>query len=374
MKIVLLGTAYPYRGGLANLNERLSLQFQNEGNEAEIVTFTLQYPNFLFPGKTQYSDSPAPKNLKITRMVSSVNPFNWVSVGLKIKRMAPDYLVIPFWLPFMSPCFGTIARIARGNKHTRVVSIVHNIIPHEKRIGDKMFASYFVGSTDGFVTMSKSVLSDLDLFDAKKTKKFCRHPLYDNFGLPVSREEAARKLNLDPNFSYLLFFGLIRDYKGLDWMLKAFADSRIDKSKVKLLVAGEFYNNGEQYKAIEKELKLDGSVVWNTDFVPDEEVRYYFSLADLVVQPYKSATQSGVTQVAYHFEKPMLVTNVGGLAENVPDGKVGYVVEPSPASVADAVVRFLNERPNFTEGIQDEKKKYSWTNLTSALIEVGRSE
>lgn len=374
MKIVLLGTAYPYRGGLANLNERLSLQFQNEGNETEIVTFTLQYPNFLFPGKTQYSDSPAPKNLKITRMVSSVNPFNWISVGLKIKKMAPDYIVIPFWLPFMSPCFGTIARIARSNKHTRVVSIVHNIIPHEKRIGDNMFASYFVGSTDGFVTMSKSVLADLDLFDNRKAKKFCRHPLYDNFGLPVSREEAARKLNLDPNFSYLLFFGLIRDYKGLDWMLKAFADSRIDKSKVKLLVAGEFYNNGEQYKEIEKELKLDGSVVWNTDFVPDEEVRYYFSLADLVVQPYKSATQSGVTQVAYHFEKPMLVTNVGGLAENVPDGKVGYVVEPDPTSVAEAVVRFLNDRPNFTEGIQEEKKKYSWTNLTSALIEVGRNK
>lgn len=372
MKIALLGTAYPYRGGLANLNERLSLQFQNEGNEMEIITFTLQYPNFLFPGKTQYSDSPAPKNLKITRMVSSVNPFNWVSVGLKIKKLAPDYLVIPFWLPFMSPCFGTIARIARSNKHTRVVSIVHNIIPHEKRIGDKMFASYFVGSTDGFVTMSKSVLADLDLFDATKPKKFCRHPLYDNFGLPVSREEAARKLNLDPDFSYFLFFGLIRDYKGLDWMLKAFADSRIDKSKVKLLVAGEFYNNGEQYKAIEKELKLNGSVVWNTDFVPDEEVRYYFSLADLVVQPYKSATQSGVTQVAYHFEKPMLVTNVGGLAENVPNGKVGYVVEADPMSVADAVVHFLNERPDFTEGIQDEKKKYSWTNLTSALIEVGK--
>ncbi len=372
MKIALLGTAYPYRGGLANLNERLSLQFQNEGNEMEIITFTLQYPNFLFPGKTQYSDSPAPKNLKITRMVSSVNPFNWVSVGLKIKKLAPDYLVIPFWLPFMSPCFGTIARIARSNKHTRVVSIVHNIIPHEKRIGDKMFASYFVGSTDGFVTMSKSVLADLDLFDATKPKKFCRHPLYDNFGLSVSREEAARKLNLDPDFSYLLFFGLIRDYKGLDWMLKAFADSRIDKSKVKLLVAGEFYNNGEQYKAIEKELKLNGSVVWNTDFVPDEEVRYYFSLADLVVQPYKSATQSGVTQVAYHFEKPMLVTNVGGLAENVPNGKVGYVVEADPMSVADAVVHFLNERPDFTEGIQDEKKKYSWTNLTSALIEVGQ--
>ncbi len=372
MKVFLLGTAYPYRGGLANLNERLSRQFQQEGNEVEIITFTLQYPNFLFPGKTQFSDSPAPKDLKITRMASSVNPFNWISVGLKIKKMAPDCLVIPFWLPFMAPCFGTIARIARSNKHTKVVSIVHNIIPHEKRIGDKMFASYFVGSTDGFVTMSKSVLSDLALFDATKPKKFCRHPLYDNFGSPVSREEAAKKLRLDPNFSYLLFFGLIRDYKGLDWMLKAFADSRIDKSKVKLLVAGEFYNNGEQYKELEKELNLEGSVVWNTDFVPDEEVRYYFSLADLVVQPYKSATQSGVTQIAYHFEKPMLVTNVGGLAENVPDGKVGYVVDPNPVAVADAVVQFLKERTDFTMGIQDEKKKYTWNNLTSALLSVAK--
>lgn len=372
MKIVILGTAYPYRGGLAAYNERLAREFQNEGHEVEVVTFSLQYPAFLFPGKTQYSESAAPADIRITRAVNSVNPFNWVSVGRRIRKLKPDILIIKFWLPFLAPCLGTIARIASGNGHTRVVSILDNIIPHEKRTGDRLFASYFVGSADGFIAMSRSVLTDLETFDRKKPRSFSPHPLYDNFGIPVSREDALRELGLNPDFRYILFFGIIRDYKGLDILLKAFADERIDRTSVRLLVAGEFYNNGEQYALMEEELGLKGCVEWHTRFIPDEQVRFYFGAADIVVQPYKSATQSGVTQIAYHFEKPMIVTSVGGLAEIVPDGKVGYVVRPEPSAVAGAIADFYGggDAGRFAAGLRQEKLKYSWEAMCRAITEL----
>lgn len=373
MKIVVLGTAWPYRGGIALFNERLAREFQKENDEVITYTFTLQYPSFLFPGKTQYSEEPAPQGMNIVRKVNSVNPFNWMKVGRELKKMAPDLIVIGFWLPFMAPCLGTIARIARKNGKTRVVSVVHNIVPHEHRIGDKMFATYFCNSVDGFVAMSDSVLNDLTLFDNVKPRVFCRHPLYDNFGEAVERNSALQELGLDSKNRYMLFFGLIRDYKGLDIMLKAYADSRLRQMGVKLIVAGEFYNNAEKYFELEKELGLEGEVIWHREFVPDSKVRYYFGAADIIVQPYKSATQSGVTQIAYHFEKPMIVTNVGGLAEIVPNGKAGYVVEPDEREIADAIVDFFgnNRQEEFREGLLFEKKKYAWSNMTKSVRKAG---
>lgn len=369
MKIAILGTAWPYRGGLAVYNERLAHQFATEGDDVTIYTFTLQYPSFLFPGKTQYSSEPAPSDLNIIRSLNSVNPFNWIKTGRAIRRLAPDILVIKFWLPFMAPCLGKVARMVRRNGKTRVVSILDNIIPHEHRPGDRLLGRYFTRSVDGFVAMSDSVLEDLNQFDIYKPRVFCRHPLYDNFGPKTSREESLKFLNLDPEQRYMLFFGLIRDYKGLDLMLKAYADSRFRKMNVKLIVAGEFYSGSEKYFELEKELGLEGMVVWKSDFVPDSEVRYYFGAADIIVQPYKSATQSGVTQIAYHFEKPMLVTDVGGLAEIVPDGKVGYVVQPEVSQIADALVDFFeNKRQDqFTDGILSEKKQYAWSNMTRSV-------
>ena len=369
MKIVLLGTAWPYRGGLAVYNERLARQFTAEGDDVTIYTFTLQYPSFLFPGKTQYSSEPAPTDIKIIRSLNSVNPINWIRTGRAIKRLAPDILVIKFWLPFMAPCLGTVARIARKNGHTRIVSILDNIIPHEHRPGDRMFGKYFTRSVHGFIAMSDSVLEDLGQFDTVKPRIFCRHPLYDNFGAKATREESLKFLELDDNQRYMLFFGLIRDYKGLDLLLKAYADSRFRKMNVKLIVAGEFYSGSDKYFEMEKELGLEGMVIWKSDFVPDSEVRYCFGAADIIVQPYKSATQSGVTQIAYHFEKPMLVTDVGGLAEIVPDGKVGYVVKPEPEEIADALVDFFenNRQDKFNDGILSEKKQYAWSNMTRSV-------
>lgn len=369
MKIAILGTAWPYRGGLAVYNERLARQFAQEGDDVTIYTFTLQYPSFLFPGKTQFSSEPAPADLKIIRSLNSINPFNWIKTGRAIKKLAPDILIIKFWLPFMAPCLGKVARMARRNGKTRVVSILDNIIPHEHRPGDRLFGKYFTRSVHGFVAMSDSVLEDLSQFDTVKPRVFCRHPLYDNFGPKTPRNESLSFLGLDPEQRYMLFFGLIRDYKGLDLMLKAYADSRFRKMNVKLIVAGEFYSGSEKYFELEKELGLEGLVVWKSDFVPDSEVRYYFGAADIIVQPYKSATQSGVTQIAYHFEKPMLVTDVGGLAEIVPDGKVGYVVNPDERQIADALVDFFENKrqEQFTDGILAEKKQYAWSNMTRSV-------
>lgn len=368
MKTVILGTAWPYRGGMADFNERLAHEFQKEGDELQIWTFTLQYPSFLFPGKTQYSPDPEPSDLKIVRKLSSVNPFSWLRTGRQIRKEKPDLLIVPFWMPFMGPCLGTVARKARKSG-IRTVAVLHNMIPHEHKPGDRILARYFTRSVDGFTALSESVLADISLFDKVKPRQFCRHPLYDSFGEHATRDESLQFLKLDPNFRYMLFFGLIRDYKGLDLLLRAFADSRFRKMDVRLIVAGEFYGSSDKYFELEKQLGLEGLVIWKSDFVPNGEVRYYFGAADLVVQPYRSATQSGISQIAYHFEKPMLVTNVGGLPEIVPNGKAGLVVNPDPAEIADGMADFFenSRQQQFTEGIISEKAKYSWSNMTAAI-------
>lgn len=372
MKITLLGTAYPYRGGLAAYNERLIQQFNQEGHQGNIETFKLQYPNFLFPGETQYADWEAPTDLDITESVNSVNPFNWIKVGLKIKKQKPDILIIKYWLPFMAPAFGTIARIVKSNKHTKVISILDNIIPHEKRIGDRPFSKYFVGAVDAFVGMSNSVLEDLKQFTVKKPSLYSPHPLFDNFGAKVSKEEASEFLKLDPKQNYLLFFGLIRDYKGLDLLLDAMAFKLIKDKNLKLIVAGEFYSDSKPYFDLIKKHQLENQVIMHNRFIPDPEVKYYFSIADLIVQPYKSATQSGVTQIGYHFEKAMLVTNVGGLAEIIPHNKVGFVVEPDPERIAESIAEFYDknlEEP-FHKHILAEKEKYAWSKMTETIFKL----
>lgn len=373
MKIVILGTSWPYRGGgIATYNERLARQFMAEGHEVEILTFTLQYPDFLFPGKTQYSDDPAPADLKITRVMNSVNPFSWWKTARLLRRIRPDLMVVKFWIPLMAPCLGTISRLAR-RQGIRVVSILDNVIPHEPHFWDKWLIRYFVRSIDHFVAMSDSVKRDCERFlpkDSPVRVALCPHPLYDNFGEPLPQAEAQQQLDLENGYRYLLFFGFIRDYKGLDLLMRAYADSRLRHYRVKLIVAGEFYNNAEQYAQLEKQLGLEGEIVWHTQFIPNDQVRIYFSAADLIVQPYKTATQSGVTQVAYHFSKPMLVTNVGGLAEIVPHGKVGYVTPVDAKAVADALVDFCSDdnKLRFAQNIETEKKKYAWSRMTEACL------
>ncbi len=365
-RVVIVGSAHPLRGGgIATFNERLASEFVEQGYDLHIETFKLQYPSLLFPGKTQYSDEAAPENLKINVSLNSINPISWFKVGNRLRKLKPDLVVMRFWIPFMAPCLGTVAKIVRKNKHTRVIAIVDNIIPHEQHAGDRMLAHYFVKNVDAFVTMSRSVLKELESFDQIKPKKYTLHPLYDNFGTPVKKDMARQRLKLDEKTHYLLFFGFIRPYKGLDLLLKAMADEWLKTQPIKLIVAGEFYCDPKPYLDLIEQLNLNDKVIMHTDFIPNQEVVNYFCAADLVVQPYKTATQSGVTQIAYHFDKPMIVTNVGGLSETIPDQKVGYVVNVDPDEIALRIKTFFQENKSaeFMANIKEEKKKYSWSEM-----------
>jgi glycosyltransferase involved in cell wall biosynthesis len=372
MRIISLGPAYPYRGGPASFNDRLAQQFISEGLEVEIFTFSLQYPKLLFPGETQFTDGPVPRNIKIMRLVNSINPFNWIATGLKIRKAKPGILLIRFWLPFMGPCFGTIARIAKSNRYTKVICIFDNVIPHEKRPGDKFLTTYFTNSIDGAIVMSRTVLDDLNSFRKDIPVKLSPHPIFDNYGLAVGRKEALAALRLDPDNSYLLFFGFIRAYKGLDLLIEAFSDKRLRNRKLKLIIAGEFYEDDRVYRDLSKKNNLENDIIFFDHFIKDEEVPLFFCAADLVVQPYKTATQSGVTQIAFYFDRPMLVTDVGGLKEIVRDGKCGYVVKPEPEFITEAIIDYFenNRKEQFTEGVRQEKEKFSWEKMTSSILEV----
>lgn len=368
-KIIILSPAHPLRGGIASSTERLATELQNNGYQLLIYTFSLQYPNFLFPGKTQYSDDPKPENLDIKIKVNSVNPMNWLSIGKELRRMKPDLIITRYWLPFMAPSLGSIIRLAKKNKHTKSIAIADNIIPHEKRPGDHQLTQFFVNSVDGFIVMSKSVKEEMKQFTTIKPVEYIPHPIYDNYGDLVEKDVALTHLNLEKGVEYILFFGFIRDYKGLDLLLNALADARLKKRNLKLIVAGEYYGNEAAYQKIIKDKNLDNQVVMRTSYIPNEEVKYYFGAADLVVQPYKTATQSGISQLAYHFEKPMVVTNVGGLPEIVEDGKAGYVVEVSETAIADAVVDFFENKQidKLTAGVIENKEKFSWKNMVEGI-------
>jgi len=274
----------------------------------------------------------------------------------------------------------------KKNKHTKVVCIADNIIPHEKRFGDKPFTKYFVKPVDAFVTMSEKVMQDLQLFAKGKPAKFVPHPLYDNFGEKISKEEARKQLAvgsgqlaMGSKQRIILFFGFIRKYKGLDLLLDAMKilkekSSTLPTANCQLLIAGEFYEDRKPYDEQIERLGIKDRLILHTDFIPDSEVKYYLCAADVVVQPYRSATQSGVTPLAYHFEIPMVVTNVGGLPDLVPDNKVGLVSEPNAEALAEKIIEYFEKGENyFIPQLIEEKKKFSWSNMTRTIQELTQS-
>ncbi len=365
-KIVLLGPAHPLRGGLANFNESLAKALQDRGHEVRIITFSLQYPGFLFPGKSQYGRGKAPLHLPIEIAINSVNPFNWIAVGRRLRKEKPDLIIPSFWLPFMGPSLGIISALARKNRHSLSIALVHNLIPHESRPGDRIFTKLFTRSMDGFVALSQEVLKDIKTFQPGRAVAWNPHPIYDHFGPRIPREEALRLLSLPADKKYLLFFGFIRHYKGLDILLRALArDILKSRDDIRLIVAGEFYEDEKKYLQLISELGIEEQVILHTQFIPDEEVARYFSAAHAVVQPYRSATQSGVTQIAYHFDVPMIVSNVGGLPEIVPHGKVGLVCKPEEEALAHAIDEILDEEllEKFSRQIVEEKKRFSWDKM-----------
>ncbi len=369
LKIAIVGPAHPYRGGLASIMESMAREFQSRGYKADIITFTLQYPSLLFPGKSQTVDTPPPADLDIRRMLSTVNPLSWWRVGRELRLSAPDIVLMKYWTPFMAPCFGTVARIARRNDHTRVICQIDNVEPHEAHATDHLFNRYYLGSVDGFVYMSEQVHRELRGYSSAPAI-FSPHPIFDNFGERVNRAEACNRLGLDPEQHYALFFGLIRDYKGLDTLIEAWQKFR--RKGHKLLIAGEFYTSREPYIALIERLGLQEDVILHDYFIADHNVKHYFSAADCVVLPYKTATQSGVTQICYNFCTPVIVTDVGGLAEIVPDGRVGYVCEPSAEGVANALERIYtgDTLAHFSAAMVEERKRFTWRSMCDRIEEL----
>jgi glycosyltransferase involved in cell wall biosynthesis len=373
-KIFIIGPAYPLRGGLATFDELFCTAFNEQGHDCEIISYSLQYPNFLFPGSTQFDTTGvAPKHIKIHTLINSVNPLSWIKTANFIKKQKPDFIVFRFWIPFMGPALGSIARMVRKSG-VKVLAITDNVIPHEKRIGDAAFAKYFIKSCDGFVTMSKAVMKDLEDFTTTKHKKYLLHPLYTSFGEKLNKLDARNALGIKEDVNLVLFFGLIRKYKGLDMLLDAFNELK-DNPNVMLLIAGEFYEDKQPYLDLIEKYQIQDQVILHAKFIANEDVKLYFSAADLVALPYRTATQSGVTQVSFHFEVPTLVTNVGGLGEIIPHKKAGYVVEPNGKAIAESIKDyFANQRmPMFTEGMKQEKQKYDWKIFVNEVLDLFQS-
>lgn len=372
-KVFIIGPGFPLRGGPAQFNENLCREFNKMGHDAQIISYSLQYPNFLFPGSSQYETSgSAPSGIKIHTLINTVNPFNWFSVARFIKREKPDFIIFRYWLPFFGPCLGTIGRLVRKGTNIKILALTDNIIPHEKRAGDKPFTKYFVNACHGFITMSKAVFNDISVFTPTDKKVYSPHPMYETYGSAVSKEEARKKLNISPNDKVILFFGLIRKYKGLDILLEAMANEKIKKMNLKLLVAGEFYEDKQPYLDIIEKNGLKDSVIFHSQFIPNEDVRYYFCASDLVAQTYRNATNSGVTMVGYYYEKPMLVTDVGGLSELVPHKKIGYTVPIETVQISESIIDYFeNNRENeFTGNLKLEKTKYLWPTFINRVLEL----
>ena len=367
-RLIIMGPAWPLRGNLAAFDEKLAHDFMQASIQTKIYTFSLQYPDFLFPGTTQYSSDPTPKGLSIEVAMNSINPFNWIKVGLKIKKERPDLIIVRYWIPFLAPCLGTILSIAKSNKHTKVIAIVDNMIPHEKRIGDRLLTKYFVRAVDGFLTMSKKVQDDVRLF-THKPSCIAPHPIYDHFGEAIPTTEARNLLHLQDTDKVILFFVFVRDYKGLDLLIEAMSNPDIQAAGIKLIIAGEFYESPTPYLDQIKALGLSDKISVYNEYIGERDVKLYVSAADFIIQPYRNATQSGVTPMAYHFLKPMLVTNVGGLADTVPHDKVGLVVEPNPSDIAKGILQ-LYERgtAHFMPHLITEKKKYSWEQMRQSFL------
>jgi glycosyltransferase involved in cell wall biosynthesis len=367
MKIIIVGPAYPLRGAMAQLNIILGW-YLSKNHDVQIVSFTRQYPSLLFPGKSQIDPGKPLFNVPTVSLIDSINPISWFRAARYITNQKPDVIIFRYWMPFFAPCFGSIARLVKRKTNAHVIFICDNIIPHEKRFGDVALTKYAFHSVDAFIVLSKTVEEDLRRFLPKARYVLSPLPLFNVFGELQPKREARMKLGISDD-RVMLFFGYVRAYKGLGVLLDAMP-LILKKMSGMLLIAGEFYEDEEKYRKKIRQLGLEKHIQLYSNYIPNEEISTYFSAADVVVLPYVSATQSAIVPVAYHFNKPVIVTNVGGLAEVVTNGRTGFIVPPqNPKAFADAVVKFYQEKceSGFALNIQKEKKQYGWDTFVERL-------
>jgi len=364
LRLGLIGALPPYRGGIAHFSLRTWQTLVDRGHEVRPVTFSRQYPGFLFPGSTQFETEATPVPSPVHRWIDSIGPVSWVRTGRRLRDL--EALVFNHWMPFFGPAYGTIARTA-GRP---TIGVVHNAIPHERRPGDRALGRWFLNRCDGCVVLSEEVERDLRILGVTAPIRRIHHPIYDHFGDPVDRREARSRLGLDPDRPLILFFGYVRAYKGLDVLIDALARVREDMPALQLVVAGEFYEDEQLTRDRIVRLGLESRVRIRAGYVPDTDVALLFSACDAVVQPYRTATQSGVAQIAYHFGRAMVLSDVGGLAEIVPHGEAGLVVPPAdPHALAEAL-RKLYENDRYLaleEGARARRHLFAWERLAESI-------
>lgn len=372
-KVILIGPAYPYRGGIAAFNENLATIFQKNGWDCKIYTFTQQYPNLLFPGKNQLTTEDPKPNLTIQRGIYSMNPLNWLKMSKEIVAEKPDLVITQYWMPFMAPAFGTILRgIKKGLPETTTTTVVHNFKPHESRIGDQQLNKYIINRTDLLVSLSDSVKAEIEETTEDKPIINLFHPIYDHYGDALSKSLAKQKMGWQDDTAFLLFFGLIRSYKGLDLLIEALPLLKTNK-KFKLYIAGEFYEDEKKYKKLISDLQLEDTIIIRNEYIPNDEIPSLFCGAEAVVLPYRTATQSGVVPIALHFEKPIIVTRVGGLTELLEEHNLALVSEVEPQAIANKIDSFLEKPSILNSDFRSIKKELSWQNFYDTFIKELKS-
>jgi glycosyltransferase involved in cell wall biosynthesis len=366
MRIAYLSTFYPYRGGIAQFNASLYRALEKK-HEIKAFTFTRQYPGMLFPGKTQLVENDETADqIPATRVLDSINPFTYWQTARKINEFSPDLLIMKYWMSFLAPSLGTASGLVKNK--TKVITVLDNVIPHEKKFFDNAFTKYFLNKNDGFVAMSDAVRNDLLTLKPQARCIRMDHPLYNHFGDPIAKVEACKELKISPEKKNILFFGFIRDYKGLDLLIEAF--NKLDSS-YNLIIAGECYGSFDKYTAMIENSPLKENIHVYTDYIPDSKVPSFFGAADVCILPYKSATQSGITSIAYHFETPIIATDVGGLKESITDRSTGLIVPKAESNlIAAAIQDFFNNAmgASMKHDIIHLKERLSWDKFAEGIV------
>ena len=371
MRISLIGPFPPFRGGISDFNSALSNEL-NKTHDLQIINYSTQYPILLFPGKTQYKDDVA-ESQGSERVLSSINPFTWIKTVNRIIEYQPDIVVIHYWMPFFAPALRKIAVLLKKKNDIKIIAICHNLIPHEKYGFNQLFTKMFLNKIDRFVVMSESVKMDLLKIVPNAKYRLTPHPIYNIFGSAIDKDIARQNLGIKTK-NVILYFGLIREYKGLDILLNSIPQIKRIINDFIVIVAGECYEKTEIYYDIINKLQIQDLVSLRFKFIPDNKICEYFSAADVVALPYRTATQSGITQIAYNFNRPVIVSNVGGLAEIVLNGKTGFVVKPDSNEFAKAIVKYFKEDKfdEFSNNIQTHKQLFSWGKFVANLMELAK--